>query len=100
MPNNSYPNEYMSETLNSTGTPLAVSFGFAAGLVRVKALAGGDVKVRFKSTSAADLASTALGLTLTTADAALELRNIGAGISGLSICATSTASLVGVWAWG
>ena len=100
LPFKSYPNEYTNPNVTSTGVAV-VSFGFPAGLVRVSVLTGPSVRVRFKSSAAGDLATTAAGYLLSTGDAVpLELRGLGVGISGLSLCATSTASIVNVGAWG
>lgn len=90
----SFPNQAAENNLTSTGL-VAVGFGFPASLVKIKNNGPGAAYLNAGSTSAGSTG----GFKLSSGES-LELRNLGLGISGFTLTATSTAVVCEYGAWG
>lgn len=91
----SFPNEYDEPNLTSTGQ-VAIAFGFNAGLVRIKNFGAGDTFISLGTTG---LISSSQGYRLTSGET-LAVDEMGAGIAGFSLWASTTGNIVSVGAWG
>lgn len=78
--------------LQSTG---AVDFGFCAGILKMVIDVGGPAYIQLNGQTA-----TTADYKLTSGDTLTDWYDIGVGMSGLSLCATSTALSMRVGAWG
>ena len=99
----SFPNQFSgaltaTSTSNSTGTLQttgAVDFGFNAGLIKMVIDAGGPAYVQFNGNQA-----TTGDYRLSSADTLTDWYDIGVGVAGISLCATSTVLSMRLGAWG
>ncbi len=90
----SFPNQSADPNLTSTGQ-VAVGFGFSAGYLRFKNNGAGAVYLNAASTSLFSTSAFKLS-----SGESIDLRETGAGISGFTLTATSTAAVCEYGAWG
>lgn len=99
----SFPNSFgaaigSTSTSGSTGVLLstgALDFGFQAALTKIAIDASGPAYLRLDGTVA-----TTSDFPLSTGDGLVDFYDIGAGLSGISLAATSTGMRARVGAWG
>jgi len=100
----SYPNQFSaafgstSTGGGSTGTLLSTGmtdFGFPAALAKVVIDAAGPAYLQLNGNPA-----TTNDMRLTTGDGVIDFYDMGVGLSGISICATSTGMTGRLGAWG
>ncbi len=72
-----------------------LDFGFQAGLIKIIVNAAGPAYIQMNGSVA-----TTADYQLSTGDTLTDWYNVGAGLSGLSIAATSTGMSLRVGAWG
>lgn len=90
----SFPNEFLSSLVfGAGGNDLA--FGFNAGMVRLRNRAAHSVYFCLRSTTGATTGDHELG-----SSEDIVLNNLGAGVYGMSVNATSSGGYLTIGAWG